>query len=160
MRCHFLLAAAFLTAGSVVPAADRPHANYGGGGGTPNNVTAAVEPDEDDGDDSLVITGNSANNSILIFDLLNHRIVIGFNGTTVNGTRFSTFSLRSPLDDTFIDMGAGDDTVVVVTAITGDEFVAEGGLGDDEIRALATIDVEEGVELSGFETVIPDDLGM
>ena len=159
MRCHLILTVALLAGNSLAQAADRPKANYGGGG-TPNNVTAAVEPDPDDGDDSLVITGNTTNNSILIFDLLNHRIVFGLNGTTVNSSTFAAFSLRTPLDDTFIDMGSGDDTVIVVTAIVGEEFVAEGGIGTDTIAALATIDVEEGVVLTGFETIIPDDLGM
>jgi hypothetical protein len=123
------------------------------------NVTAEVQVDEEDGDNALVIAGNVASNAIAIVDVGNFRLVVGVGGTTVNGRTFAFFS-KDNLLDTFIDMGAGDDLVVVVSDIIGEEeFEAEGGDGEDTIRALGEISVEEGVELSGFETIIPEDLG-
>jgi hypothetical protein len=151
---RYLVCGAFLTSilavmQSPLEAALRPS----------SNVTAEVQFDEEDEDNALVISGDTGNNFIVIVDVGPFRLVVGLNGTTVNDQAFDFFSKRD-LQDTLIDMGAGDDHVVIVSRIAGEEeFEAEGGLGDDTILALEEIDVEEGVMISGFETIIPEDLG-
>lgn len=124
-----------------------------------SDVTAAIQVDEEDQDNQLVINGDVNANSIAIVDVGNFRLLIGLNGTTVNGKTFDFFS-KDNLLDTVIDMGGGNDLVVVVSAIVDEEeFVAEGGAGNDVIIALSEITVEEGVTLSGFEVIIPNGLG-
>lgn len=117
------------------------------------NVTALVR--QNGGDQQLVITGDGEANHIVVCDLKNTRFVAGVNGTLVNHQPIVHFSKRN-LVDTRIDMGPGDDQVMVATAIVGEsEFEAEGGLGNDLFRARETISVAGDVKLTGFETIIP-----
>jgi hypothetical protein len=148
MRCKSNL----LTGGLVLVAFAVAVATADAAGSVGNNVTATVE-----GSNELVITGDEGNNSITIFSVNSVHLIVGRGGTTVNNRPFAL--LRGELTTTVIDMGAGDDSVVIATALDADATLeAEGGLGEDTLEVKGEIDVDAVLVISGFETLIPPDL--
>jgi len=117
------------------------------------HVTAKVQTDTEDNDKQLVITGDAGANQIVIIDVGNRRFVVGLNGTLVNGQSTASFS-KTDLQDTIIDMGGGNDLVIVASAISGEEFEADGGAGDDTFIALQDLTIQDGANID-FETVRP-----
>jgi hypothetical protein len=124
-----------------------------------NNVTVTTQVNPENQDQELIIVGDAAANSLAIVDLGTTRYVIGLNKTTINNQSWASFTLNDTnQNDIFIDLAGGNDTVLVLTANTLDQFVAEGGAGNDTIHVFGTLNVQSGINLDGFETILPPDL--
>lgn len=107
----------------------------------------------------IYVSGDSADNSIEIVVDGGDLVIRGLDGTTINGVA-GDFTLRAGSnrvrDDLKIDMGRGDDRVVIADGVivTGDLRI-QGGRGDDSI-AVAEALIGDDLKIdggSGFNTI-------
>jgi len=127
---------------------------------------------------SLDLFGDANSNSVLVFDLdFVGKVVLGINGTTVNGNQWAIFPtligtgvtaemgdgndllaiIDTDLSDFFISMGAGDDTVgffnVDISALSSG-IQLHGDAGFDFLWAGVGIVDASSIDVTGFELIL------
>src|SRR5262249_10141593 len=119
-----------------------------------NNVTVTTQTDSESGDTQLLITGDSLGNAIIYLQISpSLNVVIGVNGTTVNGSPLAV--VNKEIKSISISMLGGSDAVGVVNVPEGlNDFSADGGDASDAFISLTGIDAEE-VSITNFEFVFP-----
>lgn len=88
-------------------------------------------------DNRLHLTGNRRDNSVMLISTPIGQLIVGLNGTLINGFSFQLVNAKSK-PNLQVDLGAGDDTMIVVAGHFGDGLVVMGDGTDTFTNFLST----------------------
>lgn len=125
------------------------------------NVTAAIQletsPSLPDGVPVIKITGDAEANDIsVVFEGYPNVYLEGHNGTTVNGQETFSFDQGQQFFAVEVDMGAGDDAIIVAWQGAMSEGVSiDTGLGSDSVAVLLAAGID--LDTVSIQTGLGDD---